>query len=96
MIKSEKNWQGYRNEVTNYLDRYLIKCEGYAKFFGNYIYPNPQGSHWIIRVPGASRGNIEIIDGVIKSITLYEDSFCYDKKVFDELNQFIGRKIDLN
>ena len=95
MIKSKKNWQGYRNEVTDYLDEYLIKCDGCAKFFGNYIYPNPQDNHWIIRVPGASRGNLEIIDGVIKNITLYEDSFCYRKEVLDELKQFLGMEIDL-
>ena len=95
MIKSRKNWQGYRNEITDYLDRYLIS--EYLRYFdGNYIYPNPQGNIWIIRVPGASRGNIEIVEGIIKNITLYEDSFCYERDVLDNLNQFIGKKIDLS
>ena len=95
MIKSIKNWQGYRNEVTDYLDKYLIKCDGCSDFYSNYIYPNPQINKWIIRVPGASRGNIEITGGIIKNITLYEDNFCYKKEVLNGLEQFIGKKIDL-
>ena len=95
MIKSKKNWQGYKNEITEYLDKYLIKCYGCRDFYSNYIYPNPQDNFWIIRVPGASRGNIEVVEGIIKNITLYEDSFCYERDVLDNLNQFIGKKIDL-
>lgn len=94
MIKSRRNWQGYRNEITDYLDEYL-EHEMCRDFYSNYIYSTPNGNHWIIRVPGASRGNIEIIDGVIKNIILYEDSFCYKKEVLDNLHQFIGRRIDL-
>ena len=32
MIKSKKNWQGYKNEITEYLDKYLIKCYGCRDF----------------------------------------------------------------
>lgn len=92
MITSREDWQGYRNEITDYLDKYLIAdCRGW----NNYIYNHPIENKWLIRVPGATRGNFEVKNGVITSIELYEDSFCYKKEVLDNLNQFIGRKIDL-
>lgn len=95
MIESKKNWKGYKNKITEYLDRYLIKCEGCVDFYSNYIYDSPHGNLWIIRVPGASRGNIEIVNGIVTNITLYEDSFCYEREVLDDINQFIGEEIDL-
>lgn len=95
MIKSRKNWQGYKNEVTDYLDDYLIKCDGCRDFYSNYIFDEPINGNWAIRVPGATRGHIKIEDEIIKEIKLYEDSFCYKREVFDNLDEFIGRKIDL-
>lgn len=95
MIKSKKNRQGYKNDITEYLDEYLIKCEGCIDFYSNYIYDEPINGNWAIRVPGATRGHIKIEDGIIKEIKLYEDSFCYKREVLNNLDQFIGKSIDL-
>lgn len=95
MIKSIKDQQGYKNQITVYLDEYLIKCEGCVDFYRNYIYDEPKDNKWAIRVPGATRGHIEVEGGIIKEIELYEDRFCYSKEVYDNLNKFIGMEIDL-
>lgn len=95
MITSIKNWQGYKNDITKYLDEYLIKCEGCREFYSSYIYESPVNGNWAIRVPGATRGHINIDNGVIKEIELYKDRFCYTKDVYNNLNQFIGLEIDL-
>lgn len=96
MIKSKRDWQGYKNEITDYLDKYLVKCNDCADFYSTYIYDTPIDNKWLIRVPGATRGNINVVNGTIESIVLYEDiSFCYEKEVLDNLSQFFGRKIDL-
>lgn len=92
MIKSTKNRYGYINEVTHYLDKFLVFS---SQQCSNYIYDSPANDRWLIRVPGATRGNILVKDGLIKEITLYEDSFCYRREVLDNINQFIGKKIDL-
>ena len=95
IITSVRNRKGYINGVTKFLDEYLIKCENYSDFYYNYICDEPFNDDWAIRVPGATRGHIKIKDGVITEIKLYEDSFCYDEKVYDNLDKFIGMKIDL-
>lgn len=95
MIKSIKNWQGYKNIITDYLDKYLIKCDNCEGFYSNYIYTEPINGKWAIRVPGATRGYIKIENGIIEEIELYEDSFCYSTSVYDELDKFIGMEIDL-
>ena len=95
MIESKRGSFGYKNEITEYLDKYLIKAEYTIDIYSNYIYPSPHGNKWIIRIPGMSVGNIEIVDGIVKSIKLNEDSFCYEKEVLNNLNKFIGRRIDL-
>ena len=95
MIKSTKIRRDYKSEITDYLDKHLIKCYGCSDFYSNYIYSEPVNGYWAIRVPGATRGHIKVEDGVVKEIKLYEDTFCYGESVFDELNKFVGRKIDL-
>lgn len=95
MIQSKHIWIGIVNEITDYLDKYLLKCDDCDDYYRNYIYDKPIGNKWLIRVPGATRGNIEVEDGVIKNITLLEDSFCYRKEVLDNLPQFFGKEIDL-
>ncbi len=92
MITSEISWDGYRNEITYYLDKYLI---GVFDDFDNYIYPTEIDNKWLIRVPGATRGHIQVVQGKIADITLYRDSFCYKEEVLDNINQFIGKEIDL-
>lgn len=96
MIKSRRTRQGYRNEITDFLDKYLLDdfCE-FREIYSNYIYDEPFNNRWLIRVPGATRGNILVEDGIVKSIEIYEDSFCYKREVLDHINQFIGREIDL-
>lgn len=96
MIKSTKDRQGYRNEITDFLDKYLLDdfCE-YRDIYSNYIYDTSFNNRWLIRVPGATRGNILVEDGIIKSIEIYEDSFCYKREVLDHIDKFIGCKIDL-
>lgn len=101
MIKSIRNWQGYRNEITDYLDEFLL--DGYARGCdadSNYIYDRPvvksqRESYWGIRVPGATRGEMLIEDGIIKNIKLYEDTFCYKREVLDNIDKFYGKAIDL-
>lgn len=93
MIISKKRSYGLVNEVTEYLDKYLIG--NLHEYYYNYIYEEPSDNKWLIRVPGATRGNILIENGVIKHIELYDDSFCYRKEVLFNLDQFIGKSIDL-
>lgn len=95
MIKSVKDRQGYKNQITDYLDDHLIKCEGCVDFYRNYIFDEPRDNKWAIRVPGATRGHIEVENGKVKEIVLYEDSFCYSQDVYNNLNIFIGMEIDL-
>lgn len=96
MIVSEKKYScAYVNDITRYLDRYLIRCNDCLDLYSNYIFNEPVNGNWAIRVPGATRGHIKIEDGVVTEIKLYEDSFCYKKDVFDDLKKFIGMKIDL-
>lgn len=95
MIFSTKDRQGYRNEITDYLDKYLIKCDGCIDLYSNYIFDEDVNGNWAIRVPGATRGHIKVENGVVEKIKLYEDSFCYTRDVYDGLDKFIGMKIDL-
>ena len=95
MIKSRKIRMGYINDVTEYLDMYLIKCENCISSYRNYIFDEPVGDTWAIRVPGATRGHIRVSDGKISEIKLYKDSFCYTEDVYNDLDKFVGQEIDL-
>lgn len=95
IIKSiYKENTGYYNEITDYLDKYLLKVDNCWRGYRNYIYEEPINNSWLIRVPGATRGNIIVDDNnIILEINLYEDSFCYNREVLNNLDQFIGSKL---
>lgn len=88
-------------EVTDVLDEYLL--EGYKKhdWMQSYLCPYDEET-LLIRVPGATRGNIKLEGNKIKQFTLYEDTAfstalgCYDKskkkELIDKLNEFIGKE----
>lgn len=95
MITTKKNNFGYFNEITQYLDKYLILDPEWSH---TYIYEKPIGDTWLIRIPGATIGKLKIKNNIIEDINLYEDDCiyklrCYDKSVLENLNQFIGEKI---
>ena len=94
MIKSEKTRRGYVNEATEYLDLHLIgKTDMYWSYIeDDFIYDKSvEGTFSCgIKTPGATRGSLRINKGVIESIELFEDSFCFDRAVLDNLNQFKG------
>lgn len=95
MIVSTKNTFGYINEITKYLDKHLEKSYKSEDLYCNYLFEKPYENYWTLRVPGATRGHIELNGNIIKDIVLYEDSFCYESKVLDSIKQFVGRKLDL-
>lgn len=99
IIRSEKTRRGYINAITEYLDRYLI---GKTDRYYNYIEDNFTKDEIFrgtftcgIRTPGATRGSLVVKSGIIENIELFEDRFCYSREVLDNLNQFIGKAIDL-
>lgn len=96
MITNVKDKFGYKNEITRYLDNYLIdECDDFSSYC-TYIYEKPRNNFWAIRVPGATRGHVEVDSNIIKNIVLYEDNYCYRKEVFNNLNQFIGKEVDFS
>lgn len=90
-IKSKKGFTGYENKITEYLDRFLTHNQNSPY---HYIYDEPFGPRWLIRMPGITVGNIYVENHKIKEITLYEDSFCYKEEVREGLKQFYGMKIE--
>lgn len=96
MILSKKCNIGYINKITNYLDNYLEKKYKDSDFYNTYIYDEPINHLWAIRIPGVTVGHIKVKENIITDIILYEDSFCYKKEVLDNLNQFVGKKLDLS
>lgn len=54
---------------------------------------------WVLRYPGMTVGHIEIVDGVITTIMIYEKPDMqiemFDKTKLLELTQFVGSKIDV-
>lgn len=92
MIRSKKTERGYVNKITKYLDKHLTEKHDIPYTYIN-IYPS--NNTWLIRTPCSTRGMIIIKDGIIKDILLFDDNFCYDKKVFKGLDEFKGENIDL-
>lgn len=95
MIITRKDKLGCLNEITQYLDKYLILDHEWNK---SYIYEKPIGNTWLIRVPGATVDNFTIKNNKVESIHLFEyDCFYklkyYDKSVLKNIDQFIGKKI---
>lgn len=93
MITSERGTYGYVNDLTRHLDKYLVGTV--TRRWCTYIYDDPCGDNWLLRVPGATRGYVTVVEGIITEVKLHEDSFCYKPEVLDTLNQFLGMKIKI-
>lgn len=101
-LKSNSDHELYC-EITELLDEYLL--ENYKKYSWLRTYLCDYDKDTLcIRVPGSTRGYIELEKNVIKEINLYDDiAFskdlgCYDKKrkseLIERLNSFIGSTIN--
>lgn len=89
-ITNRKVRKGYKNEITDYLDEYLIgRCDYYS-----YIDDLSMKDSWLIRVPETTRGAIKVENDIIKEIIIHEDTGkCYKPSVFENLNKFVGMNI---
>lgn len=88
----------YVNEVTEFLDKFLISNYDYT-----YIYSEPydvKDGLYVFRCQGATRGYLQIEKGIIKDIKLYDLAThykvgCYSKDVIEAIKKYIGKEIDL-
>lgn len=99
IIRSERTRQGYINAITKYLDQYLIgKTDKYYSYIDDNFTDDEIFERTFtcgIRTPDATRGSLVVNTGIIESIEIFEDNFCYNREVLNNLNQFIGKGIDL-
>lgn len=96
IISRKDDIDRYFNEITTYLDKYLITDN--INIYKNYIYEEKIDNKWIIRIPGCSVGCIEVDDNnFIKNIILYDDSIeWYDIRVLNNLHKFYDIKLIMN
>ena len=90
-------------EITDLLDEYLIPSHKKYSWLRTYLCDYDDDT-LCIRVPGSTRGYIELEKNVIKEINLYDDTAfsknlgCYDEKrkseLINRLNSFIGSTIN--
>lgn len=94
-------------ELTNFLDGYtrdfdIIKnCfSGHANYLDHY---ETRGNEEIysIRVPGATRGHVILVEGIVKEIEIYDlKVYCYTLKPEDMtevcMKRFKGMKLELH
>lgn len=97
MIKSEFKRNKYVNDVTRFFDKHIRKCrdyDPYNEFFHHYVYPEKFNNSWTIRIPGMSVAGIHVDGDIIKDIRINEDNtYLYEKEIYDGLKQFIGKTI---
>lgn len=97
MIKSVKNDAGYINEITKYLDEYLInKTENYFTYIEDDFEEDSFYISFVATIKALDEivGTIHIDEGTIKDISILNKSL-YSERVLDGINQFIDRVIDL-
>ena len=92
-----------RCELTDEMDKYLLR----VKTDYHYTYmcdfdkrqDGKEGRIYVMRVPGATRGCIVTDEnGIIEHINFYEDTCyeilpCYDRKMEEIKDKYIGRKV---
>lgn len=101
---SIKNWT---NAFTKECDAFLLNKKYIEYGYCTYLWGNERGverneNNWIsFRVPGATRGGIKVVDGVIVDILFDEDLCfgrigCYQKEIEPYIKgKFIGTEFDL-
>lgn len=106
-ITFEDNGFGLRDdghcELTDEMDKYLLHDKtNYYYTYMNYFGKREKGEKgdiYVMRVPGATRGCIVTDEnGIIEHINFYEDTcyeilHCYDRKMEEIKEKYIGRKV---
>jgi len=94
----------YVNDLTRTMDEHLLDVYKSCIDYGGFTYmlcDNTIPNFYGIRLPGATRGDIEFDNnGVIIAINLYETAIdncvaCYKPSVREAIQKFIGYKIVL-
>mgnify|MGYP004471676771 CR=1 FL=1 len=91
-LKFYKNAYGISNDITEELDKYLLKPTG---DFHHYLYPikdrETNNVELYIRYPGYTTGNIILDeDFIIKEIKFHNTLNKYNKDVFNIFDKYIG------
>ena len=95
ILYSTKDLLGYRNELTEELDKFCVFKHGNCRFY-NYLVKFTD-SLLLIRYPGATRGCVEVDgNGFIKKIELYKNDalpILYKEAARETIQRFIGFQI---
>lgn len=108
-LKKEKinSMTEFIGDITEFIDEYLEDSMKEYSWLKTYILqPETYGSDKLlcaIRLPGATRGHIEVDkNNIIKEIKFYEDSCfgegknslsCYKKEVIKAVEKYIGQEL---
>ena len=103
------NMKKWTNELTKECDKFLLIDDKICIAYGyhTYLWGNKNGverneyNYISLRVPGATRGGVKVVDNIIVDIKFYEDTCfsvigCYKKEIESFIkDKFIGTKFDL-
>lgn len=101
-ITSQLRFTGneYINEITDKMNEYLVygyknAVDHFGKGVGAYLLPCDD-TYISFRVPGATRGHIEVKDGIIKKFEFYERAKdCFIEDIEAATQEYIGCKLIL-
>lgn len=99
----------YYCELTTEMDTYMIGFKTTGHVYRSYVYDfgdrvafeNIPGHVYALRAPGATRGCIKtdqegiITDVIFDRRTCYDLFHCYDEKMENIKEKYIGRKIEM-
>ena len=96
----DSNWNEYVCDLTYEMDKYLNVPMERANLTYLYDYgprkdkDGKPGHIYTIRVPGATRGHIYLDnDDAITEIEFYKKTMCYDKRIVEDMQKYIGYQI---
>lgn len=88
-----KDFNEMVNDLTREMDEHLLQDKKFP-FCYTYLLPDLKGERFILRYPGATRGQLYVDkNNIITEILLNENRSCYKDTVKDIIQKYIGIKI---